>query len=220
MNVLATMVEKEKKQYYYKNRVDRTPVQKILPELTLTSPKNENTKNGEWGLQSEGQQLKVFAFLKALKEFQEEADMGKEQFEGTVTKMVAAAGEIRVSIMAWEVEEAFIGDWQAGDDVDHDQQMKSNQIFTNRVKKLWRAEMIVKVKNGLGTVEPQDIVAYYVELEKTEKIHTSLKKNRITSADEVKRALKCGEFLKKHHLFQQYAKLEFVPDLGQTPMVK
>ena len=218
MKVSGGGVEKEKQQYFHQERVERTPYQKLLPELTLTSKKNKETPSGEWSLQNEGHQLRVCAFLEALGEFQQSVDQGLEQFDPIVKKMEAAAAEIQVCIMAWEVEEAFIRDWNDGDDVDHNQMMHSNTRFTNRVKKFWRAENIVKEKKGVCKIEPQDIVQYYAELEATKKIQTSFKKNKVTSGDDVKRAMKCGNFLQQHHLFGLYARLEYAPEHGSTPI--
>jgi len=218
IDALPADVTKEKEHFMYLKRVMATPQKLLLPTVTITSEQNSDTKNGAWMVQSETQGLRLRAFVEALGEFQLQAGLGLEMYQQAIDKMLAAAADVQVNIMKWEEEEGFIIDWQEGEDVEHNAMMFSNMRFSNRGKKYLRASNIVKKKLDISTCTAKQIVQYYEELEGKNRIKTTFGKNKVSSPDDVKRTMTVYAFLQEHHLLELYAKLEYTPEQGLTPL--
>jgi hypothetical protein len=207
---------KEKAQYFTLPRIENTPMHQLLPQMTVSCKDNKATQNGEWLLLSDSQKLKVWAFISALEELEVEMLKGNEKLKEVLEKMISAATEVRVTVCVYEDDNEFLKNYQDGEDADHDQMQKTNARFTNRGKMFMRARIQVgKKKDGVTT---HDIVAYFNDLEAKKKIKTTFAKNRVTSADDVKRVEKAYGSLQTWHLSFLYEKLEYSEEHGPTPL--
>lgn len=210
-------VAKERSQYYSLPCLQNKSAHELLPIMAICHQNNKDTTNGQWEVLSEAHKLKIWAFILAAEEMQNLALCGNERAGEALEKMKKAAENIQVTLCEYEDDEAFTRNYNEAENADHDQMQKTNSRFTNRGKMFLRARIQVSKKKG-GSCTSQDIVAYFQDLEAKQKIKTTFSKNRVTSAEDVTRVEKVYGFLQNHHLDGLYEKLEWSPEVGQTPL--
>ena len=213
-----SQMNKERGHYFTVPRIQNTPLQHLLPQMTICSKRNEATEKGEWLLIGEAQKLRVRAFIATLAELEEEVLKGKETLKPVVEKMIAAAAEVQVTVCKYEDDLEFIKNYQAGEDADQKQMQHTNQRFTNRAKMFMRARIQISNLQIKDKIEAKDIVQYFQELEAKNKIRTTFKANRVTCADDVKRIEKQYTSLQNWHLIDLYESLEYTEECGPTPL--
>jgi len=214
--ISQSAVEKEQSHYYTIIRIMNTQKQQLLPQMMVSNPANDNTKNGEWMPQMENHKLKVCAAIMAMSELNQLQLSGIEPAKEALDKLASAAASITVGICEYEDDSAFNQNYNAGEDADHEQGQKTNSRLTNRGKLFIRAR--VQVGKKKTSVSAHDVVGYFGHLEATEQIKTTFAKNKVTNADDVTRVEKCYGFLLTYHMAELYERLEWSPETGPTPL--
>jgi hypothetical protein len=174
-------------------------------------------KKVQWIIVLESNKIRVFAFLMALNESQEQALMGLEAHATIVKKMTEALEEIVVNITEYEEDATFMKNWQTGEDADHDQMQRTNARLTNRFKKFSKMRSKIGKKKG-GLSISKEIVQQFVEWEQAKKIKTTHTKNKVTNPEDVQRVMKCGDWLMEHKLLAMFEDIEWSQDFGPTPL--